>query len=80
MDWQLLWLVQRLDKSLNSNGDYASGSGIKIIWINKVLFFITKLFLLLKCPSCYTILVVRVLGYRSRCPGSIPGATTFPQK
>jgi hypothetical protein len=25
-------------------------------------------------------LVVRVLGYRCRSPGSIPGATTFPEK
>jgi hypothetical protein len=25
-------------------------------------------------------LVVRVTGYRSRCPGSIPGATGFSEK
>jgi hypothetical protein len=35
---------------------------------------------MLKKVDCLCGLVVRVPGYRSRGPGSIPGATRFPEK
>jgi hypothetical protein len=42
------------------------------------LLYLLLLLLLLSDRLCG--LVVRVLGYRSRGPGQIPGATRFPEK